>query len=474
MEIKMLARLRKVDWTTPTASLVVVVVAFLVRLPFCLAGAGFDADSYLFLVTALASKETGSYMPSRGPGYIVPDLVGQLLAPYGWVYLNLFSNTVFAFTIPIFAAILRSTAAPYGSILLWLYALLPLNIVGFSDVMVEYSLATLGILAGWLMFARGRWVPAAFLWGAGAAMRPSQGIFLLVILLLVGWRVYGLRRALGGALAAALPLLALWVVPAYILTGDWKILTSYLPYDFALRKWLIHLTIRFVAPLGILTLLALLYFLWKHRGTVVLAIRGNAHYLLSFGVSVTTLLLFLRHPFKANYLLLGVPFVIYGLSAFPVSAVKIVSMLALLQALISVPHSPPIGTHSPVGVGVLYADLRDRLSLRREVSKLVNSAPPKSVTYTEQRTIWVMFYEQARHNLKQYNWSYSRRNRIYDAQNNRWFIAADTEKVFEEAREWHNQNYNVRVTDAVYRRFSSHIPADLRPVVVRLTTSRGI
>jgi hypothetical protein len=48
-------------------------ISFVIRIPFCIAAPGFDPDSYLFLFKAVQSVETGQYIPSRPPGYIVPD-----------------------------------------------------------------------------------------------------------------------------------------------------------------------------------------------------------------------------------------------------------------------------------------------------------------------------------------------------------------------------------------------------------------
>lgn len=467
-------RLRSADYTGSFYPLGVALFVFLIRIPFCLAGAGFDNDSYLFLVCAIGSRETGEYMPSRGPGYIVPDLIGQLLAPYGWQYLNLFSNAVQAASIPVFAAILRETNAPNRSVLLWLYALLPINIIGYSDVMVEYSLAILSILTGWLVLVRGHWVPATLLWGVGAAMRPSQGIFLLGVLLLVGWRLYGARRALIGALTASIPMLLLWVVPAYLLTGRWDILMSYLPYIFELRKWLIHLTIRLVAPIGVLPLLVTLLYLWKYRHAMFQVTRKQAPYLLSFGVILINIILFLRHPYKTNYLLLAIPFGIYWLGALPAVPVKFITSLAILQAFVSFPHSPPIGPHRIVGFGTLYTDFRERIAVRTEVLRLLETAPPKSVTLVVQRTIWITIYENYIISNKKYKYQFSNINRIYEEKKNFWFIAVIDSITLNKVLEWHELGYKVRVTDTIYRHFCARIQKDWIQKVERLPTSRGI
>lgn len=466
--------LRLTDYTSSFYPWIVAFVAFLIRIPFCLAGAGFDADSYLFLVRAIGSRETGDYMPSRGPGYIVPDLIGQVLAPYGWHYLNLFSSAVQAFSIPVFAAILRETNAPSRSALLWLYALLPLNTLGYSDVMVEYSLAVLGILCGWLMFVRGRWIPATLLWGAGAAMRPSQGIFLLAVFLLIGWRLYGIRQALRGLLSASIPLLLLWVIPAYLLTDNWRILISYLPYDFELRKWLIHLTIRFVAPVGMLPLLMVLLHLWKYRQAVLRVTAEKPHHLLGFSVFVVTLILFLRHPYKANYLLLAVPFGLYWLSALPPTSVKLIAALALLQGFVSFPHSPPIGDHRVIGIGTLYADLHDRVAARTKVFHLMNTAPPKSITFVEHKTIWIAMYENRKTKSKRYQWQFSDLGRIYDKKLDSWFVAVVGLDTLREVPQWQRLGYRVRMTDAIYRHFGAKVQESWIGQVERLATGRGI
>lgn len=460
----------QVDWCAPQVAWLVAAGVFLLRLPFCFAGPGFDADSYLFLVAAILSVDRGEYNASRGPGYIVPDIIGQLLAPHGWVYLNLLSSAIHMFCIPLFAAILRTTQVPNASILLWLYILVPMNIVGYADVMVEYSLALLGILSGWWFFIRGQWVASTLLWGVGAAMRPSQGVFLFAVLLLTFWRYLGWRRALQAALLGCIPLILLWILPAYTLTGSIKIITEYLSYSLSLKKWLGHIWMRLIAPIGILPISILLYMVIKYFDLINHKIATNSNYFLCAVASIVIILLFLRHPFKSNYLLLGLPFIVYIISVFPKKAIATITLLAVAQNFIAIPYDAALYDPRPIGPGVLYTNLTDRLQLREEIYTLVQNANPNSVYIVHERTAWFITYELAKRNPQKWDYPPSRRGRIYDRERNTWFVGPSPGEEFE----WTEPGSPIYATDAVYKRVLQERYPHLLPLVRRIPSKRGI
>ncbi|MCS6924191.1 MAG: hypothetical protein NZM10_07440, partial [Fimbriimonadales bacterium] len=418
----------------------------------------------------MRSRDSGTYFPSRGPGYIIPDHITQLLAPYGWVYLNLLSSFVSALTVPVFAALLRAHQARYASLLLWLYALLPYHLIAYADVMIEYSLAVLHFLLGWWLLTRGRWAGSAIVWGIGAAMRPSQGVFVILMFLVAFTYFYGWRRGAAAALLSGGMLILLWLLPARWLTGSWALVTTYLPYDFPLGQWLRHIAIMFVAQLGIAPLLALGYLFWKSRTELGRRLRSDFGYLLAALIALSTLLLFLRHPFKTNYLLVGLPFVIYLLSAAPNMALVRVTVIAfLIHAIVAVPSSPPLGTNQIIGVGVLLTNWQNRHILHQSVEQLISQAPPKSVTVCAEGTLWFIEYE--------YLWKRSvplevHKKALYDPARDRWFLWTRDARSL---KNWIERGYSVRITPTLYKMLQQSLQqAGLHDKIETLNIPRGI
>lgn len=465
-----MARLVRYDWCSPTGAVIIGGLAFLLRIPFCLAGPGFDGDSYLSLIMAMRTRASGDYFPSRGPGYIIPDHITQLLAPYGWVYLNLLNSFISALTVPVFAAILRATEARYRQLLIWLYALLPYPLVAYADVMIEYSLAVLHFLLGWLMVIRGRHTVAAALWGVGAAMRPSQGAFALLMFLFACARFYGWRQGVRSAIVSVGMLALLWLLPARWLTGSWQIITRYELIEFQLVPWAKLVAIQMVAQIGILPIVAIGYLVWKSGREIWQQVMNNFGYTLSVLVALITLLLFLRHPMKTNYLLLGVPFWVYLLSATSNAFwVKLTTTALLLQGIVSIPSSPPHGTNQPVGIGVPFANFAHRHIFRDTVAELVRSAPNRSVTVCAEGTLWCIEYEYIQRRRAPFE---VHRKAIYDPARDRWFLwTRDADSL----KSWIERGYSVRITPTLYKMLQPNLQqAGLHRKVRVLEIPRGI
>jgi len=370
--------------------------SFIARLPFCLAGPGFDADSHLFLNKALISVLNDDYLPSRGPGYIIPDHIGHLFAVHGWVYLTLLCSFLHAISVPIFAKILEYGNQSNRFWALALYAFLPMHLIGYSDVMVDYPMMTLGVLSGWLYLMRGNLPISALLIGTAGAMRPSQGIFIVLIFAVfifasLGWRSVLIWLALSGAM-----LQVFWIVPA-ILLEDYSLIFRYLPYTSDLRGYLRSIYSLFLSPLGIVPLsIIVLGFCINFRRVLETILRDRV-LLLCIAVTIFTVLLFLRHPFKSNYLLIAIPFAIYAVGTiFSEKLMKNLVVFSLLHGLVAVPSSPPCAPRTILGAGTLIAEYRDRKGFLADTHQLLTQLPPKSVVLCSSRTIQMLSYDLIR------------------------------------------------------------------------------
>jgi len=452
-------------------AIVFAVAAFLVRLPLCFAGAGFDQDSALSLKHAMLSILQDRYLPSRGPGYIVPDHITHLLAPYGWTYLNLSSNFLHSLTIPLFARILDDLKTPNRLWGLVLYAFFPMHIIGYSDVMIEYPLMMLGMLLGWWYLNRGNPSLAAMFVGIGAAMRPSQGVFFVLIFALFvikryGWRILGYWMGISG-----LMLLSFWIVPALLL-ADYKLVLSYIPYPFEIIQYLKHIFLRLIGPVGIFPLIVLVIGIVASWKSMLENLRSDINLLVCAIISLTVLILFLRHPFKANYLLAMIPFLIYLVcKAFSERATKLLVPLSLVHGGVAVPSTPPCSPLKPFGEGCIISEYRDRVNFVIETNRLTAEIPPKSAVLCGSRTVDFLSYNILKNRIQGYEVD-MKKGTIYDKKQDRWWIYFKPEMTDYMRNEKANK-YKIFITGPLYRRYHDTLEQKrILESVHRLDTSR--
>lgn len=439
----------------------VAVLSFLARLPNALSGLGFDGDSGLFVVQALLSAERDEYLPSRAPGYFVPDMLAQALVGYGVHWLCLLNSALYALSVPVFAAVLRELNMHGRGWLLVAYAFLPLTWVACSDVMVEYSLCLLGVLLGWLYTLRGSPLLAGFWLGCGAAMRPSQGVFLYLIFAvywLIVWREARGFVATGVGLAA---LVALWIVPVVALTGRTELLWSYLPYEASWQQHLLRAGSRIIGAVGAVGLFAIALISLNALSRLRHFRALSRPAFLSIVVVGAIVLLFLRHPFKMNYLLLAMPFGLIGAAAF--SRPPLVAFLGsalLLHNLLGIPSLGRLTTRQdayPVGWGLAVRDYLERRDFPLQVEQLVAQAPPRSVIGVQEATVWFLAYETLQG--RRPNWQVSNPNEVFDSVNRRRFVLIGDK---DSAERWRQREQSVYATAGVLFRLNRDFAYDAR------------
>lgn len=182
-------------WAWAVALLVV-----LTRLPFLGHGYGVDPDAWRAMLSAQFLLDTGRYIPSRPPGYPVPEYVNALMLWAGlgsswWIgLLNAVMSGFAAFWLAVLAADLGRVR------------FIPLALAfAFTPVVFVASLSAMDYLwgAAFFLFAtwqalRGRVVGAAVCLGLAAASRPTYALgFLPLAHLLLDLRLEQLRTAWG-------------------------------------------------------------------------------------------------------------------------------------------------------------------------------------------------------------------------------------------------------------------------------------
>lgn len=169
------------------AVLAVLGVALLVtRWPLLVHGYGSDEDAWRYAVSALHSRATGTYQPSRLPGFPAFELPLAFIQCLGPFATNLFAAVAGLIAIWLFWQIARRLEHPRPGLLALALALTPAFWVHATQTM-DYAQATAFLLASWLALlqSRGGW---AGVWLAlAAASRPTlvliapiAGLYLLL------------------------------------------------------------------------------------------------------------------------------------------------------------------------------------------------------------------------------------------------------------------------------------------------------
>lgn len=149
------------------------------RLPFLPLGYGGDEDAWRVARVARELAETGTYAPSRPPGYPLFELVNALLVPWGgWLLTNGATLAVATAGVVLFARLLDRLRLPDRKLLLALYVLFPLLWTNSANTM-DYAWALTCVLASYLALLQGRVAMAGLLLGAAVGFRPTSAVFVV-------------------------------------------------------------------------------------------------------------------------------------------------------------------------------------------------------------------------------------------------------------------------------------------------------
>lgn len=175
---------------------VVGLLVFLSRLPFLGHGYGSDADGWRAMLAAQHFLSSGHYVPSRPPGYPIPEFFDALMLWLGlgdswWVSLGtaLMSGLTAFWLLPAFLPLGREKALPLSLA----FAFTPVVFVASLGAM-DYLWASAFFLAATWCAWRGRLLGTAVLLGLAAACRPTYALgYIPLALMLIDLRLSSLR-----------------------------------------------------------------------------------------------------------------------------------------------------------------------------------------------------------------------------------------------------------------------------------------
>lgn len=292
--------------------LLVALLVLLSRLPFLGHGYGADPDAWRAISASQDLVDTGRYVPSRVPGYPLPEYVDALM-----IHLGAGSS----WGIGLLSALLSGAAAA-----LFFHLLVPLGraravagtlAMSFTPVVYVAGLGAMDYLWGLTFFLAAtvcmrsnRVWPAAFFLGLAAASRPSYALGIIPLALLYAdfdvrrfRRPEVLRQLAVLALASGLIALAFFL-PAFLNVGvrsperygDWK----YLAYNS---------TLGLFGVIGLVGVGCAVVSAWRNRRGGVPLTAPLGQRLDAWAVTVLAVfgLLFVWLPDEASYLIPALP-----------------------------------------------------------------------------------------------------------------------------------------------------------------------
>lgn len=292
-------------------------VAALIYVPFIFLGYGEQPDSYLIVATGRDLITTGEYFPSRRPGSVVYEFPQAALNYLGGSALsNLGSLLMSLVFLAAFTHILKRLRIPNREILIWGMILLPAY-WNSSTVTIDYVWALALATAGFVAAMRRKYFLAAVLCGLAIGSRLATVISVLGFVVYVWLEAPQDRKRIVLSAAVALLVVAACFIPPFASAG-WT--TEFLNVSVNLGEsafwtpWLrigrfAYKNIYLWGLLGTITLLISLLHVWKARADMFGPKWRNIS-IASLIVVLSYELFFLKYPFKIEYMLPMIPFVI--------------------------------------------------------------------------------------------------------------------------------------------------------------------
>ncbi len=291
----------------------------LVRLPFLFAGFGREEDAWAQALNARIIWETKVYEVSRLPGHPVYELLLAGLWPIDHSYLlfNGISALASSLSVVYFYRICRKLDLPHPLTLSVAFSFIPAFFIA-GTYTIDYNLGLLFVLISFLQLLRGRYWLAGLLIGIATGIRISHLGFLLPWAIMAFARHNRLKPIFIMGVSAGLTSLLCFLPP--LLTYGMSFLDFHKPpfpgwasvtYKLSFGLW------------GVPLLFFLVYFVvrnlkkpvsfWMLQDYTLRVPRG--FFISLMFIFVMQLAVFMRLPFKSEFLIAFLPFALIYLGA---------------------------------------------------------------------------------------------------------------------------------------------------------------
>jgi len=289
----------------------------LTRIPFIFSGFGTDEDSWGIALTALNINHLHEYEVSRFPGFPVHEIISALFISGGAVVLNLLTAVMSALAVLFFVCFLQEKHFRYPYLAGFAFAFVPVVFIHSSDT-IDYMWATAFIMLSFWMKEKNRLIFSALMLGAATGCRITSLTMLMPFCVLLidndastRENFLKLTRYISVTLAATL----FFYLPVFATYGT----NFFTFYDLSGYPTIPKVLYKFLFGVwGITGCLAMIYGIAMLLFSSPLKARRylfpktvNEKHVIAWLVAVDlTIIVYLRLPYEAGYLIPIVPFTI--------------------------------------------------------------------------------------------------------------------------------------------------------------------
>ena len=384
---KILETFHCMDLTKPLYFVPLFLLLLLSRLPLLNLGFGYDIDGWVEVNSAFHTAHALEYIPSRGLGHPLYELLLALLIKIderffysGWIITNSANFLIFLLCILLFYKILDSWKIERKELLIIFFCFLPV-IWKNSAMTVDFMLSLMFLLLSHYLVIKNRYTLSAIALGFACGARFQNGIMLIpMVYLILSQANSGKKEAIKFFLLFSLitfifliPFLRSYGIPTYERYQEVANLQSNL--GMYVLKSVYRGIYRFVGIDAALFLLGCLVFRTYGVKRLFTSLRNRDEKIVfSSLVVVIFSLLFVKYPFKQEYMLPMVPSALILLNhILHKKTLLIFFLIAVLNGFLVVPrikiHFTPQGkiiadVHI-IGKGTLLEDIEKRKDLMR-------------------------------------------------------------------------------------------------------------
>jgi hypothetical protein len=358
-------------------TLIVILLAFVLYLPFIFMGYGSDIDSHgIIQKTSKSLIESHRYVPSRYPGYFVHEIATTALFLLGGsLATNLGTMVMSLLTVYFFIRVCGHHKIPHGHLLSVFLIIQPLYWVASTST-IDYLWALGLLFIGYGLLINKRHIPAGILFGLAIGARLSSVVFVTALLVsyLVAREPDRIQVLFSAVISAIVG--SLMYIPSYIHAGSSLGFLTYFMDEWDWTGYLARFVYKNIYFWGLQTVVALLFI----TPLIIRGLRGNyeIHYrtVITFSILVIAGFeaMYLKVPLEKAYLLPMLPFALMLLGISLKNHRWIIILLTLVQFSynflninIAKPDIPRHATTATVGLwlewGYLITDIINRLRM---------------------------------------------------------------------------------------------------------------
>jgi|GEM_PF-2013276 len=308
----------------------------LTRLPFLWMGYGADADSWLAANAAASLLHTGTYFPSRLPGFPLHEIISSPFVVLGGAVASNGATLLvtIAAVIVWFCFVERISRSP--KILVLCLAFAPV-VWQHSAETIDYVWSLLFILLSLLTAEKKHLALSGICVGIAAGFRSSNIVAIVPLITFLYLNRHDKKdlfmftlSALATASIAFLPLILKYGAMGWIEATQLEMSDI---HPRSLSERLIAFGYRSIYSIGLVTAVLATVILWSKRKELVLAIRSHQPLIVTSVIGIATfLLLFLWLPLERAYLLPALPMLLLLLDRFATKSQIVVFTCCLIAS----------------------------------------------------------------------------------------------------------------------------------------------